>query len=125
MAHAGMARDAFYNHFDSKQKLYAEKIKSAVLKSPIVSDVTEDINASKHLQHFMQSYLSQTHLQKSDSPCPMAFMVTDAANHEPKIRETYPHIFKDFSEWLTIIVEGDDADTPQWGQALAALLIDG
>jgi len=125
MAHAGMTRGAFYNHFDSKQKLYAEGMKSAVSKNPISHDAPEGIDASEHLQRFLNGYLSQAHLHESDTPCPMAFMVTDVANHEPEVRETYTHIFKGFSERLATLMEGDDADRPQRGQALAALLIGG
>jgi len=125
MAHAGMTRGAFYNHFDSKQQLYAEGMKSGVLKNPIGKGATEGVDANEHLQRFMQSYLSQAHLKESNTPCPMAFMVTDVANHEPEVRETYTHIFKGFSERLATLMEGDAADAPQRSQALAALLIGG
>jgi len=125
MSHAGMTRGAFYNHFDSKQELYAEGMKSAVLKSLINNDKTKGIDATEHLQRFIKSYLSQAHLQQSDSPCPMAFMVTDVANHEPEVRETYTHIFKGFSHRMSTFMQGDEANTSQRGQALAALLIGG
>lgn len=125
MAHAGMTRGAFYNHFDSKQELYSEAMISAALTSPLAEETPEDIDSIGHLHHIVEAYLSQAHLQESDNPCLMAFMVTDVANNEPEVRKTYTHIFKHMSHRMANLLESNGARVPQHALALAALMIGG
>ena len=125
MAHAGLTRGAFYNHFESKQELYAEAMIAAVLKSPMAQDAPQGDDAIEHLMRLMKGYLSRNHVHKSDTPCPMAFMVTDVANNEPEVRKTYTQIFKGFSKRLGTLMDNDDRDLSQHTHALAALLIGG
>lgn len=125
MAHAGMTRGAFYNHFNSKQDLYAEAMNTAALQSPMASDAPKGVELVEHLQCLVENYLSKAHLQDAINPCLMAFMVTDVANQEPEVRKTYTRIFKGFSKRLTEMMDGDDTHHKQHAQALAALMIGG
>lgn len=45
--------------------------------------------------------LSRQHIDKEPSPCPLAFLVTDVANREPKVRDAYTRIYKGLVDLMT------------------------
>ena len=123
MAHAGMTRGAFYAHFNSKQQLYSEAIVTAAMRSPIANSHQGDGSSRKRLKEMMAAYLSQAHLEQT-SPCPLAFLVTDIANREPEVRDTYTKVYNGFSKRVGKLLaeEGGKSDT---AMALTALMIGG
>ncbi|MEW5757559.1 MAG: TetR/AcrR family transcriptional regulator [Pseudomonadota bacterium] len=125
MAHAGMTRGAFYNHFSSKQQLYAEAMITGAKISPISGEIPKGCDAQDHLMELVKGYLSMAHVKDIDTPCLMAFMVTDVANNEPEVRRTYTQIFKRVSRRVASLMDQDDELLSQKSQALVALLIGG
>lgn len=124
MAHAGMTRGAFYAHFSSKQQLYSEAIMTAALRSPLVNDKRSDCSARVRLAELMAGYLSQAHLE-NESPCPLAFLVTDIANRETEVRDTYTKVFKGFSKRIGKLLEEEGGEHAETALALTALMIGG
>jgi len=124
MIHAGLTRGAFYAHFKSKQHLYSEAIIAAANKSHIA----DDANTIHHpdpcsvLPTLIDNYLSKAHVESSDSPCPLAFLVTDVANREPIVRDTYTKVFKGLSSRIKSMAAHEEESQ---ALATAALMIGG
>lgn len=121
--HAGLTRGAFYNHFSSKQALYQEAMRHAAATSKMSHLLECELSETDTIRAMIEGYLSPAHLA-DDQPCPLAFLVTDVANKEPQVRDTYTQIFKG----LTHKIGGLLNDSPKQrdkSRALAALLIGG
>ncbi len=129
MADAGMTRGAFYSHFSSKQQLYSEAIVMAALRSPLVNDKINDqmsdCTGRQKVTSLLHGYLSQAHLDNQASPCPLAFLVTDIANREPQVRNTYTKVYKGFNKRIGKLLAEEDGGHADTVLALTALMIGG
>lgn len=97
MDDAGLTRGAFYNHFRNKEELYAEAIIYAALRSPISREKTEASSLKTWFDRTIGRYLSREHIDEAPSPCPLAFLVTDIAQRQGAIRNTYTRVFKNLN----------------------------
>lgn len=124
--HAGLTRGAFYNHFSSKQALYSESMKYAAENSNIMRQLETAPHNAETLIKLINGYLSQEHLTNIQ-PCPLAFLVTDVANQEPHVRDTYTYIFEGISKKMVQLMNhgGTARQKRETSQALATLLIGG
>ena len=93
MADAGLTRGAFYAHFKSKQDLYAQAIASTPVFSIFGKTKPDGVDEKTWLAQLINGYLSQLHVQKADTPCPLAFLVTDVAVSEPATRQAYTDVY--------------------------------
>ncbi len=94
MQDAGLTRGAFYLHFESKQAVYAKAIIAGAKKSRISEQKPEDMSQQEWTKELLFGYLSEDHINQKISPCPLAFLVTDIANNEFEVKETYTRMFK-------------------------------
>lgn len=92
MQHAGLTRGAFYAHFESKEDLYAQAISNWPKQSSIVKEYFKGIRGQQFIDKAIDGYLSPDHLNRA-IPCPLAFLVTDVANNNEKIREMYTDVY--------------------------------
>ena len=91
MAHAGLTRGAFYNHFESKSALYAEAIVNA---ADIAKRTTLEKSGLKFAD-IIQAYLSKEH-REGEFHCPLAFLATDIHQREDNVRNTYTQTLQGF-----------------------------
>lgn len=126
MAEAGMTRGAFYSHFKSKSDLYCEAMKHAArsrfqmaLECPLAADDTSPDNPQPNnpqpsnpqsrlnVGKLIRGYLSDMHLNTTDSGCPLAFLVTDVAQQDDAIRNTYTRLFSGMAEELAAVSQAE------------------
>lgn len=100
MNDAELTRGGFYSHFKSKSDVYNEAIIAATQKSDIVCGMPQNASKSEVLEYFVNNYLSLAHVKQQISPCPMAFLVTDVANNDPKVKQTYTKVYEGFAAML-------------------------
>ncbi|ASJ72916.1 TetR/AcrR family transcriptional regulator [Granulosicoccus antarcticus] len=116
MEHAGLTRGAFYTHFASKSELYAEALSWAAqenvarLKGACPSDRVFD-------------YLSDAHRNSETINCPLACLVSDVAQQDQSVRDTYTRLFAGFVSHC----QSTDSNSDDRKQAMqqAVLLIGG
>lgn len=116
MEQAGLTRGAFYTHFASKSELYAEALSTAAqknivrLKAACPGDRVFD-------------YLSDEHRKGETINCPLACLVSDVAQQDQSVRDTYTRLFAGFVRHC----QSTDSNPTDRKQALqqAVLLIGG
>ena len=94
MHHAGLTRGAFYTHFASKQDVYAKSIIAGVKARVTNQQTVKGYSQEAWMKDLLFSYLSEEHVAQKDAPCPLAFLVTDIANKEEKVKATYTRMYK-------------------------------
>jgi len=97
MRHAKLTRGAFYAHFESKSDVYFHAISAAAINAFAIRNDGLDLQGTDWLKHFISVYLSEEHVEQKNSPCPLAFMVTDVANSDPKVKTAYTKVFSGFN----------------------------
>ena len=94
MAEAGMTRGAFYAHFESKSVLYAEAVMFAALNSKMMTQLDADDTELSWFARVVDAYLDISHVDLDVSPCPLAFLATDVASSDLKVRQAYTEVYK-------------------------------
>ncbi|WP_355660750.1 TetR/AcrR family transcriptional regulator [Halomonas salifodinae] len=89
MQEAGLTRGAFYAHFASKSELYAEAIVEAARQG--VERLGPSAPSAARAR-----YLSREHLESETGLCPLASLVSDVAQQDPLVRESYTRLFQGF-----------------------------
>ncbi|SDK51569.1 TetR/AcrR family transcriptional regulator [Billgrantia gudaonensis] len=109
MQQAGLTRGAFYAHFASKGELYAMALRHAAQEGAARVEQESDPCAR------MALYLSETHLYSEDLLCPLACLVSDVAQQEERVRETYTRLLEGF---IAFYAGQSEPDSPARRQAL-------
>lgn len=137
MRHANLTHGGFYAHFDSKQSLYAEAIQIAARNSffaKMPQAQQAPLDDADLMRHLLNGYLSPMHLASEQPSCPLAFLVTDAAHQNQKIRhsytQTYRALVKRIGKWMPWQTTSADAtethtDLDERALAFSAMMIGG
>lgn len=120
MQDAKLTRGAFYAHFDSKRTLYTEAVLHGACNGPITS-LNKDADAAS-LKTMVRDYLDMSHVKQQGASCPLAFLVTDVANQQNEIRDTYTHVYKDVIRRIDALPMIGNKDS---ALAISALMIGG
>ena len=116
MEHAGLTRGAFYAHFESKSDLYAEALQCAGLEHHArLKDACP--------RERVFAYLSDAHRKAETFNCPLACLISDVAQQDARVRDTYTRLFAGFVSHC----QGTDSDPDERRHALqqAVALIGG
>jgi TetR/AcrR family transcriptional repressor of nem operon len=92
MKHAGLTRGGFYNHFASKQALYAEAIRSFSSCNPFAlesASLGRRRTPQEAARRLAELYLSDAVLDDVDQHCPLIALPADAARAGVKPRAAY------------------------------------
>lgn len=100
MQDAGMTHGAFYAHFKSKSDLYDKAMTFAAKNGQFTSHLNSDKRGNEWLEDLFEEYLSMSHVQDTEIPCPLAFLVTDMATSEVDVRNTYTRIYKKMNRFI-------------------------
>lgn len=114
MQEAGLTRGAFYAHFASKSELYAEAIVTAARQG--VERLGQGTGPETR-----ERYLSREHLESEAGLCPLASLVSDVAQQDPLVRESYTRLFRGFIERAG----GGEEDARQAALQRAVMMIGG
>jgi AcrR family transcriptional regulator len=124
MAEAGLTRGGFYNHFNTKEELYAE-----VVQQVLACREGEDkghANGTRPLSNggeFIAAYLSRAHFDDRDNGCPLMALPSDVARGGEPAKRAYRLVLEYMIEHLQAEVPG--ADPRRRALAVAALCIGG
>jgi len=93
MADAGLTRGGFYNHFATKDELYAEVVtfalasrKEEVAKGACVQP--------RGVREFVSLYLSQAHFDNRETCCPLMALPSDVARGGEPVKRAYRQVLE-------------------------------
>ncbi|MDH3581673.1 MAG: TetR/AcrR family transcriptional regulator [Hyphomicrobiales bacterium] len=127
MAGAGLTRGGFYNHFATKDELYAEAITlSTKCEKTDAQGKTIDFTmpAAQVAQQIIAIYLSDQHFENLDETCPLVALPSDTARGGAPVRQAYRQVLEAMIG-LFQSSQGECVDARQRGIAIATLCIGG
>ncbi len=128
MAEAGLTRGGFYNHFATKDELYAEAVTIALAchSSETPSDSGIDFNAEPVVlaRQIVTAYLSEGHLTDIDKSCPLIALPSDVARGGKTVKLAYQQVL---NAMLGLFQEsqGGHSDARERALTMATLCIGG
>jgi len=107
MAEAGLTRGGFYNHFGTKEELYAEVVQQ-VLTCRDSNDASPASGTRPRSNggEFIAAYLSQGHFEDRDNGCPLMALPSDVARGGEPVRRAYRQVLEYMVEHLQAGVPG-------------------
>jgi AcrR family transcriptional regulator len=114
MRHVGLTRGGFYNHFSSKDELYAEAVQSFVACNPFVRQTSkrdcESASPRKLARMLIDLYLSDAILEDVDQQCPLIALPSDVARAGLKPRAAYTNVVENMARiFRAAFAAGDEA----------------
>jgi TetR/AcrR family transcriptional regulator, transcriptional repressor for nem operon len=128
MSAAGLTRGGFYNHFKTKDELYAETLNAFTCTNPTENWGEAEVDFNKHgvelARQMVTGYVSQHHLSDIENQCPLIALPSDVARAGPAARAAYGKVFRSMAG----IFEANAPDMPnvsarQQGLAIAAACV--
>ena len=98
MKDAGLTRGGFYNHFKSKEALYAAAVSSFLMERGAQWQATAGVGPSNPdldmARQMIAGYLSPEHLGDLDGQCPMIALPSDVARVNPEVQISYQELLE-------------------------------
>ena len=129
MNDAGLTRGGFYNHFKTKEDLYAAAV-SQVTKCQ-TSDAWGDMKVDFSMtgpplaRHIVQAYLSQQHMDDRDNHCPLIALPSDVARGGPQVKAAFRQVLQMMVSVFETNVSANGHAPRERALALAALCVGG
>lgn len=129
MAEAGLTRGGFYNHFATKDELYAEAILDMLNNPP---KETYDGGAidfcsppDELAKRIIGNYLSRSHFDDVEGGCPMIALPSDVARGGEPVKRAYRQALDAIIGVFQASQEGQSADARARAVTMATLCIGG
>ena len=128
MAEAGLTRGGFYNHFDTKERLYAEAISQFICDGPEVwqrAYVDPSAHGPQLAKMIVDAYLSKEHFEDRDGSCPMVGLPSDAARAGEAVKAAYREVLQMMAAAFESNLPLGEPSARQRALALVALCVGG
>lgn len=128
MADAGLTRGGFYNHFDTKEGLYAEAIRQFLCDGPeawqraYVDPAAQGPGLAKMI---VDAYLSREHFEDRDGSCPMVGLPSDTARAGESVKAAYREVLQMMAGAFEANLPDGEPPARQRSLALVALCVGG
>jgi AcrR family transcriptional regulator len=127
MKEAGLTRGGFYYHFQSKQELYAEAVRSFSTCNPFAQEVarTKLKDPRKLAKMLVELYLSDEVLDDVDKHCPLVALPSDVARAGLKPRAAYTQVVKNMMHVFRSAFADGDRDAAKKAMVMVNLCVGG
>ncbi|MCW8092933.1 TetR/AcrR family transcriptional regulator [Alteromonas sp. ASW11-130] len=129
MAEAGLTRGGFYNHFSSKEELYAEAISSFLLgvgkEWQNSANVAITNGGSAAVKAMISAYLSVEHLTEIDRQCPMIALPSDVGRARPEVKKAYQKLLETMTNLFSNNLPEKVKKPQETALAMSALCVGG
>jgi TetR/AcrR family transcriptional regulator, transcriptional repressor for nem operon len=127
MKEAGLTRGGFYYHFESKQELYAEAVRSFSTCNPFAREVARTkLKEPRTLaRRLVELYLSDDVLDDVDRHCPLIAVPSDVARAGLKPREAYTQVVQNMLHVFRSAFAEADRDAGRKAMVMVNLCVGG
>ncbi|MBO0722973.1 MAG: TetR/AcrR family transcriptional regulator [Blastocatellia bacterium] len=108
MQGAGLTVGGFYNHFDSKEELFVEALRSATSATwnPLLQDAKGDTPRARALS-LLRRYLSPEHRDNRETGCLLPCAAPEVAREGEPYRSALEKELSAFADMIAELLEGD------------------
>ena len=111
MKELGLTKGGFYRHFESKGDLYAEAVARAVQQTgDWMVGVAKAAPKGQGLRAMIEAYLSEEHLHRPGSGCPLAALGPEMSRQTLKVRKRLAQTLLAFGDRLFPYLPGRTPD---------------
>lgn len=129
MENAGLTRGGFYNHFESKEELFAAAVSSFLMGRGAQWRANAGIDphrpTSEAAAQMLAGYLSPEHLGDLDGQCPMIALPSDVARGSPDVQAAYQELLEGMVSVFERSLSGSRQRKRRTALVLAALSVGG
>lgn len=129
MEDAGLTRGGFYNHFKSKEELFAAAVSSFLMGRGAQWRAEAGIDPHKTTARtagqMLAGYLSPEHLGDLDGQCPMIALPSDVARGNPEVQAAYQQLLEGMVSVFERSLPGPKQTREPTALVLAALSVGG
>jgi TetR/AcrR family transcriptional repressor of nem operon len=128
MKHVGLTRGGFYNHFSSKDELYAEAVRSFTSCNPFdlqAASTGADPEPRALARMLIDLYLADATLGDVDQHCPLIALPSDVARAGLKPRAAYTDLVESMSVVFRSAFPSDDEDAARKALLMVSLCVGG
>jgi AcrR family transcriptional regulator len=128
MAEAGLTRGGFYNHFETKEELYAEAIRQFICDGPEAWQrryIDASAQGPELAKMIVDAYLSKEHFEDRDGSCPMIGLPSDAARAGEGVKAAYREVLQMMAGAFEANLQSEERSARQRALALVALCVGG
>lgn len=128
MSNAGLTRGGFYNHFDTKDGLYAEAIRQFTCDGPEAwqrAYVDPSAQGPKLARMIVDAYLSREHFDDRGGSCPMIGLPSDAARAGEGVKVAYREVLEMMAGAFEANLPAGEPSARQRALALVAVCVGG
>jgi AcrR family transcriptional regulator len=129
MEHVGLTRGGFYNHFKSKDELYAEAVQSFTSCNPFArqqASASGSAPSRRALARMLVNlYLSDEILADVDQHCPLIALPSDVARAGLTPRAAYTTVVENMAQVFQAAFEPDDAEARNKALLMVSLCVGG
>jgi len=128
MAAAGLTRGGFYNHFRSKDELYAEAVRSFTMCNPFTKRLASRARRPSPrglAKRLVDLYLSDEVLASVDEQCPLYALPSDVARAGLAPRKAYTDVLRSMTRLYRRAFAADDRDADRKAQLMVSLCVGG
>lgn len=128
MKQAGLTRGGFYNHFSSKDELYAVAVRSFTTCNPFTTQVQAQPRApapGKLARLLIELYLSDETLSDIDQQCPLIALPSDVARAGLEPRAAYTSVVNSMAGVFRAAFPKDDREAERKALLIVSLCVGG
>jgi TetR/AcrR family transcriptional regulator, transcriptional repressor for nem operon len=129
MKRAGLTRGGFYNHFASKDELYAETVRSFITCNPFdlgkASSTAAEPSPRELARMLVDLYLSDATLADIDHHCPLIALPSDVARAGLKPRAAYTALVESLHQVFFCAFLSSDRDATRKALLIVSLCVGG
>lgn len=129
MREAGLTRGGFYNHFPSKDALYAEAVQSFRTCNPFARELQArtgpPLSAEQLARRLVTLYLSDEVLEDVDQQCPLYALPSDVARAGLKPRAAYTQLIENMRAIFRQALAGKRRDADHAAMVIVNLCVGG
>lgn len=128
MSHAGLTRGGFYNHFESKDQLYATAVSSYITCNPFAANVPDAKRRAMEprtlARMLVDLYLSDEVFEDIEMHCPLYALPSDVARAGPEPRQAYTDLIRGMTRLFRSAL-ADAKDAERRAQTIVSLCVGG